>query len=143
MRPHPSPTARQWRVPARLPALKLAGAVALLALALLLDEGDPVQLGLAAVAAAALAGWAARDLVAPVRLAVDPEGVTVARGFAGRRRLPWTAVERITVDRRARLGLTSEVLEIDAGESLHLFGRLDLDADPAEVAEALREARPR
>ncbi|MGW4501132.1 PH domain-containing protein [Micromonospora sp. NPDC004336] len=143
MRPHPSPTARQWRVPASVPALKLAGAVALLALALLLDEGDPVQLGLAAVAAAALAGWGARDLVAPVRLAVDQEGVTVVRGFAGRRRLPWPAVERVTVDRRARLGLSSEVLEIDAGESLHLFGRLDLGADPAEVAEALREARPR
>jgi hypothetical protein len=130
-------------VPASLPALKLAGAVALLALALLLDEGDPVQLGLAVVAAAALAGWAARDLVAPVRLAVDPEGVTVVRGFAGHHRLPWSAVERVTVDRRARLGLTSEVLEIDAGESLHLFGRLDLGADPADVAEALHEARPR
>ncbi|MFG3706948.1 PH domain-containing protein [Micromonospora sp. NPDC047670] len=142
MRPHPSPTARQWRVPTGLPALKLAGAVALLALALLLDEGDPVQLGLAVVAAAALAGWAARDLVAPVRLAVDPEGITVVRGFAGYRRLPWSVVERVAVDRRARLGLTSEVLEIDAGESLHLFGRLDLGADPAEVAQVLREARP-
>ncbi|MER7333459.1 MULTISPECIES: PH domain-containing protein [unclassified Micromonospora] len=143
MRPDPSPTVHQWRVPATLPALKLAGAVALLALALLLDEGDPVQLGLAVVAAAALAGWAARDVVAPVRLAVDPEGVTVVQGFAGRRRLPWSAVERVTVDRRARLGLTSEVLEIDAGESLHLFGRLDLGAEPADVAEALHEARPR
>ncbi|MEV5763451.1 PH domain-containing protein [Micromonospora sp. NPDC052213] len=143
MRPDSSPAVHQWRVPATLPALKLAGAVALLALALLLDEGDPVQLGLAVVAAAALAGWAARDLVAPVRLAVDPEGVTVVQGFAGRRRLPWSAVERVTVDRRARLGLTSEVLEIDAGESLHLFGRLDLGAEPADVAEALHEARPR
>ncbi|MFG3700866.1 PH domain-containing protein [Micromonospora sp. NPDC047620] len=143
MRPDPSPAVHQWRVPATLPALKLAGAVALLALALLLDEGDPVQLGLAVVAATALAGWAARDLVTPVRLAVDPEGVTVVQGFAGRRRLPWSAVERVTVDRRARLGLTSEVLEIDAGESLHLFGRLDLGAEPADVAEALHEARPR
>jgi hypothetical protein len=143
MRPDPSPTVRQWRVPTVLPALKLTGAVALLALALLLDEGDPVQWGLAVVAAAALAGWAVRDLVAPVRLAVDPEGVTVVRGFAGRHRLPWSAVERVAVDRRARLGLASEVLEIDAGESLHLFGRLDLGADPADVADALHEARPR
>ncbi|MEH1102010.1 PH domain-containing protein [Micromonospora sp. CPCC 205561] len=139
----PESPGRQWRVPPALPALKLAGAVALPALALLLDVGDRVQLALAVVAAAGLAGWAARDLVAPVRLAVDPEGVTVIHGFAGRRRLPWAAVERVTVDRRARLGLGSALLEVDAGESLHLFGRHDLGADPADVAEALREARPR
>ncbi|WP_433388720.1 PH domain-containing protein [Micromonospora sp. KLBMP9576] len=90
---HPHPT-RQWRVPPALPALKLAGALALPALALLLDEGDPVRVALAVLAAAALAGWAARDLVAPVRLAVDPEGITVIRGFAGRRRLPWSAIEK-------------------------------------------------
>ncbi|MGS2617312.1 PH domain-containing protein [Micromonospora sp. LZ34] len=132
----------QWRVPAALPVLKAAGAVVLVALGLLLAGGDPVQLVLAGLAAAALLGWALRDVVAPVRLAVDPEGITVIAGWAGRRRLPWTAVEAITVDRRARLGLTSEVLEIDAGESLHLFGRSDLGAEPAEVAEALRSARP-
>lgn len=141
MAAHPAPT-RQWRVPPTLPALKLTGAVALLALALLLDGSDPIRLALAVLTAAALAGWAARDLVAPVRLAVDPDGITVVRGFAGHRRLPWSAVEKVTVDRRARRGLTSKLLEIDAGESLHLFGRHDLGADPAEVAEALREARP-
>lgn len=92
--------------------------------------------------AAALAGWATRDLVAPVRMAVDPDGITVIQGFAGHRRLPWSAVEKVTVDRHTRRGLTGEMLEIDAGESLHLFGRHDLGADPAEVAEALHEARP-
>ncbi|MEU4772838.1 PH domain-containing protein [Micromonospora sp. NPDC023644] len=142
MHPDPAP-ARQWRVPPALPALKLTGAVALLALALFLDGGDRIRLALAVLTAAGLAGWAARDLVAPVRLAVDPDGITVVQGFAGRRRLPWSAVEKVTVDRRARRGLTSELLEIDAGESLHLLGRHDLGADPAEVAEALHEARPR
>ncbi|MCX4387765.1 PH domain-containing protein [Micromonospora peucetia] len=141
MRPHPAP-ARQWRVPPALPALKLTGSVALLALALLLDGGDLVRLALAVLMAAALAGWATRDLVAPVRLAVDPDGITVIQGFAGHRRLPWSAVEKVTVDRHTRRGLTGEMLEIDAGESLHLFGRHDLGADPAEVAEALHEARP-
>lgn len=129
-------------MPAALPALKLTGAVALLALALLLDGSDRVRLALAVLTAVALAGWAVRDLLAPVRLAVDPAGITVVQGFAGRRRLPWTSIEKVTVDRRARRGLTSELLEIDAGESLHLFGRHDLGADPAEVAEALHEARP-
>ncbi|MEH0974948.1 PH domain-containing protein [Micromonospora sp. CPCC 205546] len=138
---HPAPT-HQWRVPPALPALKLTGAAALLALALLLDGGDRIRLALAVLTAVALAGWAARDLLAPVRLAVDPDGITVVRGFAGHRRLPWSTVEKVTVDRRARRGLTSELLEIDAGESLHLFGRHDLGADPAEVARALHEARP-
>ncbi|MEV4654445.1 PH domain-containing protein [Micromonospora sp. NPDC049301] len=133
---------RQWRVPSGVPLAKLIGAVVLVALGLLLADGDPVQLTLIALAVAGLAVWALRDLLAPVRLAVDPAGVVVAQGFAGRRLLPWPAIERITVDRRPRLGLTSELLEIDAGESLHLFGRYDLGAAPDEVAEALRVARP-
>ncbi|SCE87952.1 PH domain-containing protein [Micromonospora coriariae] len=133
---------RQWRVPVGVPLAKVAGAVVLVALGLLLAEGDPVQLTLIGLVAAGLVGWALRDLLAPVRLALDPAGVIVAQGFAGRRLLPWAMVERITVDRRPRLGLTTELLEIDAGESLHLFGRYDLGAAPDEVAETLRAARP-
>ncbi|TNH21863.1 PH domain-containing protein [Micromonospora orduensis] len=133
---------RAWRVPASLPAAKLAGAVLLVTLGLLFADGDPVRVAVAALAAAAVAGWAVRDLVAPVRLAVGPDGLTVIRGFAGRRLLPWSAVEAIAVDRRPRFGLTSETLEIDAGESLHLFGRYDLGANPEEVAAELRAARP-
>ncbi|MCX5068244.1 PH domain-containing protein [Micromonospora lupini] len=132
---------RQWRVSANLPVAKLAGAVLLVALGLLFADGDAVRLVLAVLAAAILAGWAVRDLVAPVRLAADPTGLTVIHGFAGRRKLPWPTVEAISVDRRQRLGLTSEVLEIDAGESLHLFGRYDLGATPEEVAAELRAAR--
>ena len=82
------------------------------------------------------------ETLAPVRLAVDPDGLTVLRGFAGRHRLPWDAVEAIRLDRRSRRGITAETLEIDAGESLHLFGRRDLDAPLDEVAAALTEARP-
>ncbi|MEV1321132.1 PH domain-containing protein [Micromonospora arborensis] len=133
---------RQWRVPTSLPVAKLAGAVLLVALGLLFADGDPVRLALAVLAAAVLAGWAVRDLVAPVRLAVDAAGLTVIQGFAGRRRLPWSTVEAIAVDRRPRLGLTSETLEIDAGDSLHLFGRYDLGATPEEVAAEVRAARP-
>ncbi|MGI5524551.1 PH domain-containing protein [Micromonospora sp. CA-259024] len=133
---------RQWRVPASLPAAKLAGAVLLVALGLLFADGDPVRLVVAALAAATLAGWAVRDLVAPVRLTVAPAGLTVIHGFAGRRLLPWSAIEAIAVDRRPRLGLSSETLEIDAGSSLHLFGRYDLGATPEEVAAELRAVRP-
>ncbi|SCF35657.1 PH domain-containing protein [Micromonospora matsumotoense] len=122
--------------------MKLAGAVGLAALGLLLADGDPVPLALAVAAAVGLVGWAVRDLVAPVRLAVDAGGVTVVRGYAGRRHLPWDAVETVTVDRRSRFGLTGETLEIDAGESLHLLGRADLGASPTEVAEEVLAARP-
>ena len=122
--------------------LKALGALGLVALGLVFAGGDPVRPGLAGLAAAGLLGWALRDVVAPVRLAVDPDGLTVLRGFAGRRRLPWDAVETIRLDRRSRRGITAETLEIDAGESLHLFGRRDLDAPLDEVAAALTEARP-
>ncbi|MBC9004069.1 MULTISPECIES: PH domain-containing protein [Micromonospora] len=137
-----SPPIRQWRVPREVPVLKAVGALALVALGLVFAGGDPVRPALAGLAAAGLLAWALRDVVAPVRLAVDPDGLTVLRGFAGRRRLPWDAVEAIRLDRRSRRGITAETLEIDAGESLHLFGRRDLDAPLDEVAAALDEARP-
>ncbi|MFG1658065.1 PH domain-containing protein [Micromonospora chersina] len=140
MTPQSSPV-RQWRVPPVLPAVKALGALVLVALGLLFAGEDRVQLVLAGLGAAGLLAWALRDLVAPVRLAADPEGITVIQGFARRRRLPWAAVEAIRVERRTRRGITAETLEIDAGESLHLFGRYDLDAPPEEVAAALETAR--
>lgn len=124
-----------------LPAVKALGALVLVALGLLFAGEDRVQLVLAGLAAAGLLAWVLRDLVAPVRLAADTEGITVIQGFARRRRLPWAAVESIRVERRTRRGITAETLEIDAGESLHLFGRYDLDAPPEEVAAALETAR--
>ncbi|GIJ22024.1 PH domain-containing protein [Micromonospora lutea] len=132
--------AQQWRVPPALPALKLATAATVLALGILLAEGDQLRPVLGGLAAAVLTGWGLRDLVTPVRLAVDETGITVPAGLLSRRHLPWPAVETIQVQRSGR-ALAGPMLEIDAGESLHLFSRLDLGADPAEVAEALRIAR--
>ncbi|MGI5212742.1 PH domain-containing protein [Plantactinospora sp. CA-290183] len=125
-----------------MPALKLVGAVLFVALGAFFADGDPVRLGIGVLAAVGLLGWAARDLLAPVRLCADADGITVVSGYAGRRRIPWTEIERITVDTRPRLGLRTETLEIDTGSSLHLLGRYDLDAPPAEVAEALHAVRP-
>ncbi|WP_076473869.1 PH domain-containing protein [Micromonospora avicenniae] len=132
---------RRWRVPASLPAAKIAGAILLMSIGLLFADGDPVRLALAALVATALAGWAVRDFVAPVRLAVDAAGLTVVHGFARRRHLPWATVEAISVDRRPRLGLTTETLEIDAGATLHLLGRYDLGDSPGDVARVLHSAR--
>ncbi|WP_372444438.1 PH domain-containing protein [Micromonospora qiuiae] len=133
---------RQWRVPPALPIVKLVGAACVLALGILLAEGDLLRPVLGGLAAAFLAGWAARDLIAPVRLAVDADGITVPAGWLGRRHLPWTTVETIRVNRRPGRGLAGPALEIDTDDSLHLLSRLDLNAEPAEVADALLAAQP-
>jgi len=61
----------------------------------------------------------------------------VIRGFAGRRQIPWAEVEAIRVDQRSRLGLSSRLLEVDTGETVHLFSGRELGADPADVAASL------
>lgn len=137
----PEVTAQQWRVPVRLPVVKLVGAGALVALGLLLADGDPVRLVLAVLGAFGLTLWAVRDLLVPVRLAVDPDGLTVVTWFATRRRLDWSAVESLGVDNVSRFGLRSRFLEIDTGESIHLLSQHDLGADPAQVAALLAAHR--
>ena len=39
------------------------------------------------------------------------------------------------------MGLRNQLLEIDTGDSLHLFSVHELGADPEEVAEALNALR--
>ncbi|GAB1688521.1 PH domain-containing protein [Krasilnikovia sp. M28-CT-15] len=128
---------QRWHVKPVLPVTKLLGAIAVCVLVLAFGRDDPVQWVLAGVTAAGLCGWALSDLIAPVRLAADPDGITVVTGFARRRRLEWAAIERVRVDRRQRLGLRSELLEVDAGEALYLFSEHQLGAPPDEVAQAL------
>jgi hypothetical protein len=129
-----------WSVPAKIPAIEAAGA-ALFLLALTVTN-DPLERTLAAVAAVLLGLFAVRDRIARVRLAADGDGLTVVSGYAGSRRLPWGAVERIRVTERQRLGMRSRLLEVDAGESLHLFSTRDLGTDPEHVAAVLAELRP-
>jgi hypothetical protein len=132
----PAPETVRYRVSPALPGLKAAGAVGIALLGLVFGA-DPVRLVLAGVMALGLLVWAARDLLAPVRLAADREGVTVVVGYAGRRRLPWAVVERVRVDTRPRFGISTATLEIDAGETLHLFSAYDLGAPPHEAAAEL------
>ncbi|KUL34479.1 PH domain-containing protein [Actinoplanes awajinensis] len=127
----------QWRVKPVLPVTKLMGAVAVVVLAVAFAPGDPVRWALAALISSGLALWALRDVLVPVRLAADPDGITVVTGFARRRRLPWSAVERVRVDRTVRRGLRSELLEIDAGDAIYLFGAHELGALPDDVATEL------
>lgn len=94
-----------------------------------------------AVVGAGLFVYGLRDVLAPVRLAVDGQGVTVVAGFAGHRRLDWSEVERVRLDERSRYGGRQSLLEIDAGESLHFFSRYDLGMAPSEALDIVREVR--
>ncbi|MGK5679798.1 PH domain-containing protein [Actinoplanes sp. URMC 104] len=131
----------QWRIKPVLPVAKLIGAVAVVVLAFAFAGYDPVRWTLAAVVVLALLVWALRDLLRPVRLAADAEGVTVLTGFATRRRLAWSQIERVRVDRRTHRGLRSEHLELDAGDAIYLLSANDLGALPDEVATALSDLR--
>jgi Bacterial PH domain len=139
--PEPEPVLDDgpWRADRRLTIFKVIGLVVFVVAALLVS--DPIGTGLLALAAAVCALYAARDLIMPVRVAADAEGLTLARGYLGRARLPWASVEKVSVDRRTRLGMRSELLEIDAGEHLFLFSSYDLSAEPAHVAAALSRIR--
>lgn len=136
----PLPTSRTWRVSAGFAALKCCATVALVIAAVVLS-GDRRMLTAALVGAVVLGGYALRDVVAPVRLAADPDGVTVISGFLGRQRLAWAQIERMRVDTRSRGGLRSELLEIDIGDNLFLLSRFDLNAHPADVADELLRIR--
>jgi|SRR3954470_7574790 hypothetical protein len=131
----------QWRIRPVLPVTKLMGTVAVLVLAVAFADHDPIRWAIATVAAIALAFWALRDVIAPVRLAADPTGVTVVAGFARRRHLPWPAIERVRVDRRSHRGLRSEILELDTGDAIYLFSANDLGALPEDVAASLADLR--
>jgi hypothetical protein len=130
-----------WRIKPVLPVTKLLGAVAVVVLVLAFGPRDPVQWFLAAAVALGLVVWALRDLIAPVRLAADPDGVTVIAGYAGHRRLAWSQIATVRMDRRDRLGVRTQMLELDADDNIYLFSMHDLGAQPEEVLEALLALR--
>ncbi|GIF07630.1 PH domain-containing protein [Actinoplanes siamensis] len=131
----------QWRVKPVLPVTKLMGAVAVVVLAVAFAGRDPVRWALAVLVGCGLAVWALRDVLVPVRLTADHEGVTVVSGFARRRHLRWSEIERVRVDRTVRRGLRSELLEIDAGDAIYLFGAHELGALPEDVVTHLADLR--
>lgn len=136
----PAPTSVSWRVAPALTVFKGIGAL-LFAGAAALYAADPTRLVIAGLAAALLATYAVRDVVLPVRLAADADGLTVPSGYAGRRRIGWADVERIRVDERRRFGTRAQLLEVDTGASLHLFNTYELSAPVEDVADELRRLR--
>ena len=128
-----------WRIKPVLPVTKLLGAVAVLVLVFAFGRDDAVEWFLAVALSVGLTGWAVRDLIAPVRLAADAEGVTVIAGYARRRRLPWGQIAAVRLDHRDRLGVRNEMVEIDADDALYLFSLHDLGAEPREVLAVLEQ----
>jgi hypothetical protein len=133
----PSAPAARWAPRPAETAAAAGGAVIALALAAVADAPGRVLFGVAAVGLLALV---AVDLVLRPRLAADAGGVRV-RTLTVRRRLPWSALERVDVDERSRYGLTARTLELDAGDTLVVLGRRTLGTDPRDVADALAKIR--
>lgn len=139
---------RAWSPSAWLVGWGWAGAVAAAAwcTSLVVTDADPAGLLIAGVAAVGLALGALFGTRARPRLRADEDGLTVA-GLLGSRHHPWPLVRDIRVLRVRRLGLSSALLEVDTvdldgGERLLVFGRLDLADDPEDVAVALDLVRP-
>jgi hypothetical protein len=112
--------------------------------AVVVEPVGRVLLGGAALLALALA---LRDRLLRPRLAAGPEGVAV-RTLSGTVTLPWPQV-LVQVREARRWGVRSRLLELDTATDpddagvLVLLGRRDLGADPADVARALQQLRPR
>ncbi|GLW08389.1 hypothetical protein Misp01_35190 [Microtetraspora sp. NBRC 13810] len=131
---------REWRVQQKLVVVKAVGLVAALALtALSLDDRRAVVL--CGAAALVLAALLVRDLLVPVRLAADEDGLVVINGFAGRKRIAWSDVERVKVDVFHRYGRRWEHMEIDTGTGIHVLGSASLGTSCTEVAAELRSMR--
>jgi hypothetical protein len=131
---------RRWRVPMPQIALKCAATVLLAALTVM-SAGDVQALVLAGAGTVACGALALRDLVAPVRLAADAEGLTVISGYAGHRRIPWARVTGLRIDERRRLLLHTRLLEIETEDDLHLLSAFDLGADVHDVQTELDAIR--
>jgi len=126
--PRPALVVLAWVLAAALLALTLAGSA---------PEGRILAgIGTLAMGLFALFGTLARP-----RLRADGEGVVIRR-LGGATRWAWPQVT-IRVSRNRRFGRESALLELDAvdadgDEHLTVLGWLDLGADPADVADALR-----
>jgi hypothetical protein len=128
----------------RPPLVALGWVLAVAALGWLVATPDPAGRLMTAVAAAVLALLALYGTVARPRLVADADGVEV-RGLRGGRRWAWPQLEVRVVHLR-RLGRDVAMLELDGHdrdgvERLVVLGRLDLGADPDDVADQLADLR--
>jgi hypothetical protein len=124
----------------RLSALVFAGALGTLVIAL--TTTDPVSRLVFVAATVVLLSYVVTDIVFRPRLSADADGVQVRSPLA-RVSLTWPQIDDVRADVRNRLGLRSTTLEVDAGETLVVFSRRALGADPAVVQDLVRAMDPR
>ncbi len=139
--PPAAPRQLRFRVDPRLTAVRVGGVVVFVLFALVFGS-DPGTVAVCGIAALTLGGYALRDLVAPHRLIADPAGLTLVSGYLGRRRLSWAEIERVRMDERRRLGVRSELLEVDTGDHLHLLSGYDLGVPVRDAVVALAALAP-
>jgi hypothetical protein len=130
----------------------LAWLAAALAIAWFLLADDAPGRLLAAAGTIGLAAAALFGSIARPRLSVDSEHVAV-RSLTGVKAWPWRQVSSIRVVRHRRLGREIPMLELDILDTgaqeadgdprqrLIIMGRLDLNADPEDVLEAIQRIR--
>lgn len=129
---------RTWSTPVPLVAVAWVAALALATAAFLADDNaGRLLIGLATVLVTCFAAFAT---IARPRLTADADGLAV-RGFAGTTLLPWHEV-KVKLQTTRRLGREQQTLELDADDRLVVLTRLDLGADPEEVAGVLHALRP-
>jgi len=119
---------------------KFVVAALLAVIALTAGRGFSLWLGL--VAGGLVAGYGLRDVLGRERLRASASGVRVVTGFARHREFAWSQLDRVRIDQRLRLGMRTDMLELDAGEELFLLSRYDLGAEPRDALAALREVHP-
>jgi hypothetical protein len=140
--------ANEWSPSLGLVVLAWLGAVVMAGwcAALWIAGSDPAGQLISGAAAVALVVIAAFGTRARPRLRADADGLTVGGLFRARHH-PWPMVADVRVLRVRRWGRTSSLLEVDTvtadgEEHLLVFGRLDLAADPEDVAPRLLAIRP-
>lgn len=123
--------------------MALGWALAVIAAFLAVVGPQAVGKLLLGIAALALALAALHGTVARPRLLADADGVEV-RGLLGARRWSWGEIN-VKLSHTRRLGREVYLVELDAENAaepaLVLLGKLDLGADPQDVAEALLALR--
>jgi hypothetical protein len=137
--------------PERAPALRfgpdrrttaLAAVGVLIGVGLAITTDDPQGRFLFGLAAAVLACYALGDVVFSPRLYADGSGLRIRTPMT-RVDLAWADVDDVRADVRSRYGVRSSALEVDAGETLVVFSRRSLGADPDTVADLVRALDPR
>ncbi len=135
----------RWSASVGLVAVGWVASAAAIAWCVLATGDTPGRL-LIGVTALALATGALYGTRARPRLAADRTGISVG-GLTGRTDYPWATVRRMRVVRTRRFGRDVPTLELETGnrgsesERLLVFGRLELGADPRDVADTLATLR--